>query len=160
MSVQHVLVPMDFSATAEHALAYAIALAQQLRAQLTLVHVFHLTPLVMEDAATAMPPTLLDDLETEAHRILQASLAQVQRVGLQGASLLVEGSPAQAIVETAGTQAVELIIMGAHGRTGLTHLLLGSVAEQVLRQAPCPVLVTRKTQGMPAGADDAPRDRR
>jgi universal stress protein A len=158
MLVQHVLVPIDFSNTADRALEYALALAQQLQARLTLLHVLHLTPLAMGDMTTGVPVTALDALETEAHQLLQASLDRVQHAGLQGDCLLVQGTPTHTIVETAGEQEVDLIIMGTHGRTGLAHVLLGSVAEHVIRQAPCPVLVMRKTMDVPdtsATSEDA-----
>src|SRR6266702_1271148 len=116
MIVQHVLVPIDFSATADRALAYAIALAQHLQ---------------------------------------QASLERVQRAGLQGDSLLVQGTPTQTIVDMAGEQRVDLILMGTHGRTGLAHVFLGSVAEHVVRQGPCPVLVVRRAPDTSAPAEDA-----
>ena len=149
MIVQHVLVPIDFSTTADRALEYAIALAQQLQARLTLLHVFDLTPLTMGDAATGIPVTAVHELEIEVQQLLQASLEQVQRAGLQGDSLLVQGTPTQTIVDTAGEQGVDLIVMGTHGRTGLAHVFLGSVAEHVIRQAPCPVLVIRKALDVP-----------
>ena len=145
MIVQHVLVPMDFSATADRALEYAIALAQQLHARLTLLHVLDMTPVTMDEMTAGVAATYLDDLETGAQHLLQASLERVQRAGLQGESLLVQGTPTQTIVDTAGEQGVDLILMGTHGRTGLAHVFLGSVAEHVVRQAPCPVLVMRKT---------------
>jgi nucleotide-binding universal stress UspA family protein len=157
MIVQHVLVPLDFSATADRALDYAIALAQQLHARLTLLHVFDLTPLTMGDAATGIPVTAVNELEIEVQHLLQASLEQVQRTGLQGESLLVQGTPTQTIVDVAGEQGVDLIVMGTHGRTGLAHVFLGSVAEHVIRQAPCPVLVMRKTMDVsdtPATSED------
>ena len=144
MIVQHVLVPIDFSTTADRALEYAIALGQQLHARLTLLHVLDLTPVTMEDMTAGMTATLLDDLETDAQHLLQASRERVQRAGLQGESLLVQGTPTQTIVDTAGEQGVDLIIMGTHGRTGLAHVFLGSVAEHVVRQGPCPVLVVRR----------------
>jgi nucleotide-binding universal stress UspA family protein len=102
--------------------------------------------------------TYLDVQETEAQHLLQTSLERVQHAGLQGESLLVQGTPTQTIVQTAGEQGVDLIIMGTHGRTGLTHVLLGSVAEHVVRQAPCPVLIMRKTMDVPdtpAASEDA-----
>jgi nucleotide-binding universal stress UspA family protein len=155
MIVQHVLVPIDFSATAEQALAYAIALAQQLHARLTLLHVLDLTPVTMEDMPAGMTTTYLDDLETDAQHLLQASRERVQRAGLQAESLLVQGTPTQTIVDTAGEQRVDLIIMGTHGRTGLAHVFLGSVAEHVVRQGPCPVLVVRRAPDTSAPAEDA-----
>src|SRR5262247_4939360 len=154
MIVQHVLVPIDFSATADRALAYAIALAQQLQARLTLLHVLDLTPVTMEDMTPGMTATYLDDLETDAQHLLQASLARVQNAGLQGESLLVQGTPTQTILDTAGEQGVDLIIMGTHGRTGLAHVFLGSVAEHVVRQGPCPVLVVRRAPD-PAAPSEA-----
>jgi nucleotide-binding universal stress UspA family protein len=144
MIVQHVLVPIDFSATADRALAYAIALAQQLQARLTLLHVLDLTPVTMDEMTPGMTATYLDDLETDAQHLLQASRERVQRVGLRAESLLVQGTPTQTIVDTASEQGVDLIIMGTHGRTGLAHVFLGSVAEHVVRQGPCPVLVVRR----------------
>jgi nucleotide-binding universal stress UspA family protein len=156
MIIQHVLVPIDFSATADRALDYAIALAHQLHARLTVLHVFDLTPLAMGEPATVVPPTTLDTLETEAQHLLQASLERVQRAGLQGEGLFVPGTPTQTIVDTAGAQGVDLIIMGTHGRTGLAHVFLGSVAEHVVRQASCPVLVIRKAAETPATSEDAP----
>ena len=149
MIVQHVLVPIDFSTTADRALEYAMALAHQFHARLTVLHVLHLSPLELGEMEPAMSATYLEEQETEAQHLLQASLERVQRAGLQGDSLLVQGTPTQTIVDTAGEQGVDLIIMGTHGRTGLAHVFLGSVAEHVVRQAPCPVLVTRKTADTP-----------
>ena len=155
MIVQHVLVPIDFSATADRALAYAIALAQQLQARLTLLHVLDMTPVTMDEMTPGVVATYLDDLETDAQHLLQASRERVQRAGLQGDSLLVQGTPTQTIVDTAGEQGVDLILMGTHGRTGLAHVFLGSVAEHVVRQGPCPVLVVRRAPDTSAPAEDA-----
>src|SRR5262245_52215944 len=158
MIVQHVLVPIDFSATADRALEYAIALAQQLQARLTLLHVLEMTPVTMEEMTAGVAATYLEAQETEAQQLLQASLERVQRAGLQGDILLVQGTPTPTIVDMAGEQGVDLIVMGTHGRTGLAHLFMGSVAEHVIRQAPCPVLVMRKTMDVPdtpATSEDA-----
>jgi nucleotide-binding universal stress UspA family protein len=159
MLVQHVLVPIDFSATADRALEYALALAQQLQARLTLLHVFDLTPVTLGEMMPSVAATYLEAQETDAQHLLQASRERVQHAGLQGESLLVQGTPMHAIVDTASEQGVDLIIMGTHGRTGLAHVFLGSVAEHVIRQAPCPVLVIRKALEVPdtpATSEDAP----
>ena len=155
MIVQHVLVPMDFSATADRALEYAIALAQQLQARLTLLHVLDITPMTIDEMTAGVVTTYLDDLETDAQHLLQASRERVQRAGLQGESLLVQGTPTQTIIDTAAEQGVDLIIMGTHGRTGLAHMFLGSVAEHVVRQGPCPVLVVRRVPDTAAPAEEA-----
>jgi nucleotide-binding universal stress UspA family protein len=84
-------------------------------------------------------------METHAQQQTQKALARVQQAGLQGDSVIVEGTPFQTIINTAKDQGADLIVMGTHGRTGLTHALMGSVAEKVVRLAPCPVLVTRGT---------------
>jgi nucleotide-binding universal stress UspA family protein len=69
---------------------------------------------------------------------------RVEGEGLTVDTVLVRGTPFREIVEIAQTQQVDLIIMGTHGRTGMAHLLMGSVAERVVRLAPCPVMVTRE----------------
>jgi nucleotide-binding universal stress UspA family protein len=69
----------------------------------------------------------------------------VQQAGVQGDGAIVEGVPFQTITDTAKDQNVDLIVMGTHGRTGLSHVLMGSVTEKVVRLAPCSVLVTKDT---------------
>jgi len=145
VTAKHILVPTDFSEYADYALDYAIELAKTLQARLTVLYVLHLSSLALGDA----PPAVLDDtlkaMETNAQQRTQMALARVQQAGLQGESAIVEGIPFQTIIETAERRDVDLIVMGTHGRTGLTHALMGSVAERVVRLAPCPVLVTRGT---------------
>ena len=155
MTVQHMLVPLDFSSYADQALEYAIALAQQLQARLTLLHVLHLTPREMGKVTAA--PSLkayLQGVETDAQHQMQAARERVHQAGLPCDSVVVQGVPYQTIVELAGNRAVDLIVMGTHGRTGLLHVLLGSVAERVVRLAPCPVLVTRGALDTPAMSED------
>jgi nucleotide-binding universal stress UspA family protein len=149
MPTQHVLVPLDFSSSADQALKYAIELAQTLRAHLTLLHVIHLTPVALGDMLASSLEAYLQTVETEAEQQMHAARARVHQVGLRCDTIIVQGVPFQTIVDTAGDRDVDLIVMGTHGRTGLTHVLIGSVAEKVIRLAPCPVLVTR-------GSTDAP----
>jgi nucleotide-binding universal stress UspA family protein len=161
VTIHHILVPIDFSAYADQALAYAMALARELQARLTLLHVVATTPLGVVEGATGaplapkttplglvegvakFPPSYWQELETGIEQRMEESLKPIHDVGLQGETVIVYGVPFQAIVDTAKEQGVDLIIMGTHGRTGLTHVLMGSVAENVVRLAPCPVLVTR-----------------
>ena len=96
-----------------------------------------------------LPYTYLQDLEAEIMQSMEACLARVTAVGLDGDIVVVHGVPFHEIVETAKTQKVDLIVMGTHGRTGLQHVLLGSVAEKVVRLAPCPVLVARQPTIVP-----------
>jgi universal stress protein A len=144
MTAQHFLVPTDFSADADQALEYAIALASKLQARLTLLHVLLSLPPVPEGAPDrGLPEVYLRQRAAEAKQALATRQQRVQDAGLEGHSLLVYGMPFQGILDTAQEQKVDLIIMSTHGRTGLKHVLLGSVAEKVVRLAPCPVLVTR-----------------
>ena len=150
MAIHHVLVPIDFSPYAEQALAYAIALAQKLHARVTLLHVIQ-PPLVAGADIGAWPsPTFLQDLEAAITSDLEGYLARVTAAGLAGEMAVVHGVPFQEILDTAKKRQVDLIIMGTHGRTGLSHVLLGSVAERVVRLAPCPVLIARQPT---SGAD-------
>ena len=146
MTVKHILVPTDFSEYADYALDYAIELARTLQARLTVVYVLHLSSLALGETSPAVLDATWKALEANAQQRTQMALARVQQAGLQGASAIVEGIPFQAIIETAESRGIDLIVMGTHGRTGLTHVLMGSVAEKVVRLAPCPVLVTRGTE--------------
>jgi nucleotide-binding universal stress UspA family protein len=126
MPIQHMLVPLDFSPSADQALKYAIDLAQTLRAHLILLHVIHLTPLVMGDMLATSLEAYLQAVETEAEQQMHAARARVHQVGLRCDTIIVQGVPFQTIVDTAGDRDVDLIVMGTHGRTGLTHVLMGS----------------------------------
>jgi len=141
MPAQHVLVPIDFSPYADQALVYAIEVAKSLNAYLTLLHVLQV-PLVVGDSEAVLNASL-ESLEAEAEQGLQAALERIRQAALKGESVMVAGVPFQTIVQVARDQHADLIVMGTHGRTGLTHILIGSVAEKVVRLAPCPVLVTR-----------------
>ena len=90
----------------------------------------------------------IQNLEAEVARSMQACLERVTAGGLEGEDAVVHGIPFQEILDTAKTQQVDLIIMGTQGRTGLQHVLMGSVAEKVVRLAPCPVLVVRQPTGV------------
>jgi nucleotide-binding universal stress UspA family protein len=144
MTIQHILVPVDFSGYAEQALEYAIELARKLSARLTLFHVVSMMPMGVVDG-TALPYSYIQELEAEVQQGMETYRQRVQDAGLEGTVLVEHGVPFQNIVDTARDQHVDLIVMGTHGRTGLAHLFLGSVAEKVIRLAPCPVLVTRET---------------
>jgi nucleotide-binding universal stress UspA family protein len=138
------LVPTDFSPDAERALDYAIALASALHARVTLLHVISAVYWAMGEVPGALSATVMEELETVAQQSLEQTLQRVHAARLDG-DMVVHGSPFACVVATAHDQGVDLIAMGAHGRTGLPHVLLGSVADRVVRLAPCPVLVTRAT---------------
>ncbi len=149
MAAQHFLVPLDFSEYANQALDYAINLASKLGARLTLLHVVQSLPTGGVDMGITLPYTYIQDLEAEITESMNDSLRRVTAAGLEGEVVVVHGVPFHEIIETAKTTQADLIIMGTHGRTGLQHVLLGSVAEKVVRLAPCPVLVARQPTIVP-----------
>ena len=141
MKYKHILVPTDFSADADHALEHAIALAGQFGTRLTLLHVVHL---YLPGAAVAGFPAYMAKLKREADQQLRVPRNRIQDANVAVQAITEMGVPAERIAEVAGDRQVDLIVMGTQGRTGLPHLLLGSVAERVVRLAPCPVMVTRR----------------
>jgi universal stress protein A len=143
MSTAHVLVPTDLSPSAEQALDYAIRLARPLNARLILLHVIQPDPMAGVDMGVALPATSLQEVEAAVQGSLEAALARVTAAGLTAERVIRYGIPVQEIVDTARARRVDLIVMGTHGRTGFLHVLLGSVAEKVIRLAPCSVLVVR-----------------
>ena len=149
MASQHFLVPLDFSEYANQALDYAIHLASKLDARLTLLHVIQSLPLGGVDMGVTVPYTYIQDLEAEITASMNDCLERVTAAGLEGKIAVVHGVPFHEIIETAKTQQADLIVMGTHGRTGFQHILLGSVAEKVVRLAPCPVLVARQPTSVP-----------
>lgn len=95
------------------------------------------------DMGVTLPETYLQEVKAEAQRSMEAALARVTAAGLTGERIILYGAPFQEIIDTAKARQVDLIIMGTHSRTGLLHVLLGSVAEKVVRLAPCSVFVVR-----------------
>jgi universal stress protein A len=144
--ITHILVPVDFSTHSERALELAIAIAQRFGGSIELLHVVE-DPFVSgawnAEAFTPNIPELLDQLTANARRRLEAMKTSATKDRIALAANVVTGEPSQTIVEHAKAGAFDLIVMSTHGRTGLTHLFLGSVAERVLRTAPCPVLTVR-----------------
>jgi nucleotide-binding universal stress UspA family protein len=142
---RRILVPTDFSATADAALDYARTLAGRFGASLHLLHVLDdpSTPggLVAE-MYTPEPPDLRPRLIKEAQSRIQTRIPK--RPGsYETAGEVVFGSGARTITDYAESGGFDLIVMGTHGRTGLSHFVMGSVAEVVVRTAPCPVLTVR-----------------
>jgi nucleotide-binding universal stress UspA family protein len=147
MAVKRVLVPVDFSAESLRALAYAHDLVRRLRAELLILHVVDQTYLAGTPELYLANPEfakLLDEQWRSCNAQLQRVAADLKREGLRVRSLINRGVPAQVIVNTAKRTGTDLIIMATHGRTGLAHALIGSVAEKVVRAAGCPVLTVRR----------------
>lgn len=142
----HILVPIDHSPFAQQGLAEAIALAGALGSTIHLFHVVDLRALMYGVSGYAPPPQLIDDWTAMGERLVAQASDRVRQAGLP-VETKVLCDPAQrisdAILAEAHTCAASLIVMGTHGRRGLTRLVLGSDAELVLRSSPVPVLLVR-----------------
>jgi nucleotide-binding universal stress UspA family protein len=137
MAVKNILVPTDFSGTSEAALHYAAEMALTLGARLYLMHVPGRTG---EHFEANFPH---GQFAAAARKGLSSFLTTEDIDRLRPEYAVRVGTPAEEIVRYAEFCDVDLIIMGTHGRTGIAHALMGSVAEQVVRVAPCPVLLVR-----------------
>jgi nucleotide-binding universal stress UspA family protein len=138
LPVRTILHPADFSECSRPAFELACALARDYGARLVVIHVAQL-PLLMPEGGVLVPSPV-DEAEGARVRLEQVRPAD-SRVGVR--HRLAEGDPAEEILKVAEEEQADLIVMGTHGRGGLSRLLMGSVAEGVLRQAPCPVLTVR-----------------
>ena len=141
-----ILVPSDFSDCSEAAVRYGRALGSAFRATLHLLHVVQ-DPYTQPWAAEAFPAPigdLLEQWQKQAATRLTAAIPEPERANVVVATLI--GSPFFEIVRYATEQSVDLIVIGTHGRGPIGHMLLGSVAEKVVRRAPCPVLTVRQPQ--------------
>ena len=144
--ITKILVPVDFSPHAERAFAYATTLAQRFGATLGLVHVVEdpfVTGAWTSDVYVPNVAELLESLMANARQRLATLKQSAGALGIAADTAVITGRPAHAIVEHAREGGFDLIVMGTHGRTGLSHVLLGSVAEHVVRKAGCPVLTLR-----------------
>jgi universal stress protein A len=146
MEIRQILAPTDFSEFSKQAVEYARALAETFGAQLLLLHVVELPAYPIEGLVpSTMDDTLLADLERQASLDLAQVLPESPNAPVAVMRQVVVGTPYRKIVEVAEAEKVDLIVMATHGRTGLGHLMLGSVAERVVRTAPWPVLTIRPT---------------
>lgn len=140
MTPNNILVPVDFSAHSERALDYACSLAEKLGAKIHLIHAIgvgspELGPLVGDLALTKLREGSFAALEKIARA--REGLAKF------GKMMVEPGDPRDGILAAAKASAADLIVIGSHGRRGLPRVVLGSVAEDVSRRAPCPVLIVR-----------------
>jgi nucleotide-binding universal stress UspA family protein len=140
LPVATILHPTDFSDHSGFAFRLACALARDYEARLVLLHVTLPPIIIYGDGAVATEPWVV---LAEAREKLQKLEVHAHHVRVE--SLVMEGDPVEMILRAARETHSDLIVMGTHGRTALARLLLGSVAESVLRQAPCPVLTVKPT---------------
>jgi nucleotide-binding universal stress UspA family protein len=159
--ITRILVPVDFSSHSDRAFRYALRLASRFGASVELIHVVD-NPIASgtwtaEEVYVPDLLEMLDRLLREAERRLATLKFAAAGDGVSVETRVLTGQPAHTIVEHAETGGFDLVVMGTHGRTGVSHLFVGSVAERVVRRAPCPVLTVRDTtrrveEGEPAAA--------
>jgi len=144
-SIRQILVPIDFSESSRVAFEYAVDLARPFAASVDVIHVWEAPSFVpLGTEAGEWNQSLVELVKKNAETALDEFIAAaVKRDLTVRASRAEPGSPALTIVEAAKTGHYDLIVMGTHGRTGLSRTLIGSVAERVVRHAPCPVLTVR-----------------
>lgn len=145
LNVKRILVPIDFSDCSKKALQYALPLAKEHRAALTLV--FVVPPAYGAGEYGGIDYAQLEGSmkkggEKELAKLVVGEVCEEVPVD----TLVLVGSPARQIVETARSLPADLIVISTHGRTGLKHVFLGSVTEHVVQRAPCPVLVVRERE--------------
>lgn len=146
INLKTILVPSDFSESSEAARRYGFELARRFDASLHLLHVVQ-DPMTLPWAAEGFSMPVLDFVDqwqAEATQRLTASIPAADAARVTVAVTI--GSPYPEILRYADEHQVDLIVMGTHGRSGVTHMLLGSIAEKVVRRAPCPVLTVHSTE--------------
>ena len=145
IALKRILVPADFSKPCEVAVNYAKALADAFHESLHVLHVIQ-DPFVhgfSPGPYVAAPPGYREELEKLAQDQLRGLLTDSERSRFSAILVKKWGSPFLEIIRYAKSENVDLIVMGTHGRGPVAHMLLGSVAEKVVRKAPCPVLTVR-----------------
>lgn len=144
---KRILTPVDGSATSRRGLRAAIGLAKSQRARLVILNVVDAMPVFASlEGVTAYDPGILEALRKGGEKILARSAAEARKAGIKAKTLLAEniaGRVADVIVRQAKRQRADLIVIGTHGRRGLTRMVMGSDAELVVRYAPAPVLLVR-----------------
>ena len=143
IAFHRILVPVDFGSSSKEALQVAIELAKRFDSALTLVHTMEI-PTYGYASMEFNPIDMLGPLEDAARQQLATLLGEVKAQRSNTSALFTTGSPWHQIMHAIETTKPDLVVMGTHGREGLKRLLLGSVAEKIVRVSPAPVLTVRE----------------
>lgn len=152
--LEHLLVATDFSACSKEALDHAIQLAGKMKGRLTLLYIFESPFFYPTESPLGAYPEVyqwLQDFKREEMKKLDSLRDEIRKEGLSVETIFKEGVPSVEIIQTAKEIGADLIVMGTHGRRGLSHVVMGSVAERVAREAPCPVFIVREKRGPEKG---------
>jgi len=148
VTIKRILAPTDFSDNSMRAVRFAAEMADKFQSELVLLHVVQDLALVLPDAVMPTPVATpnLDDMIAAAKTGIANQVANLKLGHLNPKAEVRIGSPAAEIVAAAADLKADLLCVSTHGRTGLAHFLLGSVAEKIIRYSPCPVLTVRPTK--------------
>ena len=145
VNIKKILCPVDYSVSSSEAMKYAAHIAGEEGAKVYLLHVIdvrsygHESPLDIE-----MPKPSPENLERVKKELVEDLFQEKGGKGVDVEGMVVMGKPVEEILKVAKEQEMDLIVMGTHGRTGIPHVIVGSVAENIVRKAPCPVLTVRQ----------------
>jgi nucleotide-binding universal stress UspA family protein len=146
--MKRILVPTDFSSCAREAEERAAGLGQALGAELILLHVSVETPLYNEGMRGLVEPREICEAQRAwAESAVAARAAELRGAGASAHGVVRSGEPVDEMVRLAGEERCDLIVLGTHGRGGISRLFLGSVADRIIRLAPCPVMTVRSGDG-------------
>ncbi|HLW38125.1 MAG TPA: universal stress protein [Candidatus Eremiobacteraceae bacterium] len=146
----NIVVPIDGSEPAAAAIDLALRMVKEQRAALSFIYVLEIEKLAIATVPVSMNPELIfDEARKAAEEILTGAKARAKKAGVEADVRLLEGDCVDSVLQFARDNKSELIVIGSHGRTGITRALLGSVAEGIIRRAPVPVLVTHPPQAAP-----------
>ena len=146
IEVSKILVPVDFSDNTPAILEWAAHLAEEHDSQVVVLHAYHLPVEFQQLEGAYLPPDFWASVRQESETSLARYAGEIERRGIAVETAVCEGYAATVIVEEAALRDIDLIVIGTHGRSGLKHLLLGSIAERVVQKAPCPVLTVRASE--------------
>lgn len=144
ITLKKILCPIDHSDCSKEALRYAVSFAMKDEAKLYLLHVIDIRS--FDESIDAMSKQIPDDetLNQLKTKLLDCIPEEI-RSGMDVEAIVVQGIPFAEIISTARKENIDMIVIGSHGRTGIAHIMLGSVSEKVVRKAPCPVLTVRQS---------------
>lgn len=145
-AIQRILLATDFSDTSAQAVEYAVLMAKTFGASLHVLHVLEPEIVTMMDGQTYLLPNYFEEIERQSAERLERVITGDDRNRLAVTLVMRKGTPFLEIIHYARDQKMDLIILGTHGRGALAHVLMGNVAEKVVRKAPCPVLTVRHPQ--------------
>jgi nucleotide-binding universal stress UspA family protein len=152
--IKQILVPLDFSPESMHALEFATDLAKRYGASLDLVYAYQAIAYALPEGYVLMTPDQVTEVLAEFEKLLADAKRRALEAGVaQVDTEIVDGYPINVILQRQAQKGHDLIVMGTHGRSGIKRVVLGSVAENVVRSAGCPVLLVRgetSPQNLPA----------